>query len=373
MPAHRLTPEHHPRPPAEGTAAARGDLAATAAIELAVLAVLTGTPPPIAAAGASIPVADLLAAAERYQTAGRSALTGPSAAQHWHQVALEFPRPHTGADTVATQMAPRLRDAEAANVLTAWWYIRKTPQWRIRLQTRHPRRELPKLITGVLEELAAQQLISTWTIGIYEPETNAFGGPEGMATAHRFFHADSHHALQHITRTTHTRTTQTRSTEPTSRLSVLGDRETSLLVCTALLRGAGQDWHEQGDVWHRVAQMRPLPADVPPQRLPDLADKMRTLLALDTESTPELRDPHTRSWLAAARGAGHALGDLGRHGTLQRGLRDVLAHHVIFHWNRLGLTTTAQAVLAHTAVAIILNMPYDRHPSRPAADHVADP
>ena len=31
------------------------------------------------------------------------------------------------------------------------------------------------------------------------------------------------------------------------------------------------------------------------------------------------------------------------------GLRDVLAHHVIFHWNRLGLATPTQAVLAHAA------------------------
>jgi Lantibiotic biosynthesis dehydratase C-term len=40
--------------------------------------------------------------------------------------------------------------------------------------------------------------------------------------------------------------------------------------------------------------------------------------------------------------------------TLSRGLRAILAYTVIFHWNRLGLSATSQAVLARAASQAIL-------------------
>lgn len=35
--------------------------------------------------------------------------------------------------------------------------------------------------------------------------------------------------------------------------------------------------------------------------------------------------------------AGRTLATAATDGTLERGVRNILAHHVIFHWNRLGL------------------------------------
>jgi thiopeptide-type bacteriocin biosynthesis protein len=58
-------------------------------------------------------------------------------------------------------------------------------------------------------------------------------------------------------------------------------------------------------------------------------------------------------WANAFRHAGQALGASSRAGRLQRGLRQVLAYHVIFHWNRLGLPLRTQSILAtaaHTAI-----------------------
>ncbi|MFC0438069.1 hypothetical protein ACFFG9_45330 [Kutzneria buriramensis] len=52
-----------------------------------------------------------------------------------------------------------------------------------------------------------------------------------MATAHRLFHQDSKHILA-------------RTFGPGDRR-----REHTILLCSAMLRAAGQDWHEQGDVW----------------------------------------------------------------------------------------------------------------------------
>ncbi|WP_313949438.1 lantibiotic dehydratase C-terminal domain-containing protein, partial [Frankia sp. AvcI1] len=46
---------------------------------------------------------------------------------------------------------------------------------------------------------------------------------------------------------------------------------------------------------------------------------------------------------------GEKLRTLRENGTLTRGIRAVIALHVIFHWNRLGLTATTQAGLARAA------------------------
>lgn len=50
-----------------------------------------------------------------------------------------------------------------------------------------------------------------------------------------------------------------------------------------------------------------------------------------------------------------ALGNAVQAGTLDRGLRQVLSYHVIFHWNRLGLSMRGQSVLAWAARAAILH------------------
>lgn len=315
-------------------------------LESAVLAVLGGAAPEVAAAGTSIVAAELADAAERYRAAGRAALTRDAAGDGWLQIHLEFPHRHAAEHTVATVLGPTLRHAEAAGGLTSWWYIRKTPCWRLRLHaSRHRNAALPPRVTDALDDLVARGLLTTWTIGIYEPETHAFGGPEAMAVAHRFFHADSAHVLEYITGGTST---------------ALGRRELSLLLCATLLRGAGQDWHEQGDVWHRVVRMRPLHPGAAPEPMRGTTEKAHRLLDLDTGDPAMLAGPDAplasaRTWLGAAGDTGRALGALAGDGTLRRGLRDVLAHHVIFHWNRLGLTAAAQAVLAHAAATAVLH------------------
>ncbi|MGH3431095.1 MAG: thiopeptide-type bacteriocin biosynthesis protein, partial [Mycobacteriales bacterium] len=70
-------------------------------------------------------------------------------------------------------------------------------------------------------------------------------------------------------------------------------------------------------------------------------------------------------WTAAFDEAGRALGNAARNGALARGLRDVLAHHVIFHWNRIGLADRTQAILARAARQAILNPPDGLLSTRP--------
>jgi thiopeptide-type bacteriocin biosynthesis protein len=59
--------------------------------------------------------------------------------------------------------------------------------------------------------------------------------------------------------------------------------------------------------------------------------------------------PLATQWHDAFSDAGLRLGESARHGELDRGLRAVLTHVVIFHWNRLGLPASTQGILATAA------------------------
>lgn len=140
----------------------------------------------------------------------------------------------------------------------------------------------------------------------------------------------------------------------------VGRRELSVLLCATLFRGARQDAHEQGDVWHRVVQMRPLFPTPPANRLQGMIPQLQRLLDVDTSPTSTLFGASgplrfAAPWSAAFTAAGTHLADAARDGTLERGLREVLAKHVIFHWNRLGIPTSAQAILARAARETLMN------------------
>jgi thiopeptide-type bacteriocin biosynthesis protein len=82
---------------------------------------------------------------------------------------------------------------------------------------------------------------------------------------------------------------------------------------------------------------------------------MRRLMTVDAESQTRRGAPlaHACAWAAAYRTAGRELAGLAAAGALHRGLRDILAHHVIFAWNRLGLPYAAQSLLAATAQSVV--------------------
>ncbi|MGH3931254.1 MAG: thiopeptide-type bacteriocin biosynthesis protein [Pseudonocardiaceae bacterium] len=51
-----------------------------------------------------------------------------------------------------------------------------------------------------LEDLKSNRHVDNVTEVVYEPETHAFGGTEGMASAHGLFHLDSRYLLAYLTR-----------------------------------------------------------------------------------------------------------------------------------------------------------------------------
>jgi thiopeptide-type bacteriocin biosynthesis protein len=149
----------------------------------------------------------------------------------------------------------------------------------------------------------AQGLIAIAQNAIYEPETCAFGGPDGMTIAHRPFHTDSHNILAHLN-----------TPAPPSPGPAIGRRELSILLCTRMMRGTRQDWHEQGDIWHQVTQLRPIPPGTPLERLHDTASALRQLVSTETRPGCNLTDNHAplafaSGWATGFEQTGNALAD----------------------------------------------------------------
>ncbi|WP_078850129.1 thiopeptide-type bacteriocin biosynthesis protein [Streptomyces sp. NRRL F-5126] len=240
----------------------------------------------------------------------------------WKQVNIAYPGagPREREPHAVAHLARILPRAEAGGLITAWFFIRKGP-WRIRYLPAIDNSSIdpvhPLLTAGV-----------TWTPDIYEPEVHGFGGPGSMDAAHTLFHQDSRHLLSFL------------SLDPADR------QEHSLVLCTALMRAAGLDSNEQGDAWARVAEQRAglftAPSDA--RVWASFVGDVRRLL-LGTART----DAIASDWLKAFEDTGTALRTLREQGNLTRGIRAVIALHVIFHFNRIGLTAITQAALAQAA------------------------
>ncbi|MYS19881.1 thiopeptide-type bacteriocin biosynthesis domain-containing protein [Streptomyces sp. DvalAA-14] len=320
-------------------------------VENAVLAVLAGTDLHPAAAQVPMDPADLSDAVATYRAAGRAALNTPALDRGWYQVRIHFTDWAGAERTAATHLGPFLQQARETGTFADWWFLRKHPCWRLRCRPgSHATVATRTLLAPVLDGLVAAGAVQRWWESRYEPESLAFGGKRGMEIAHDLFHADSDGILTHL-----------RQAPAAPGQPAVGRRELAVLLCASLFRGAGQDSHEQGDIWHRVAQMRPLAEAPPTGRLRGMAPSLDRLMSLDTSATSPLFAtggplPHAGPWAAAFKTAGRQLADSARDGALERGLRDVLAHHVIFHWNRIGVPAAAQAVLARAARNTLLNL-----------------
>ncbi|WP_405749385.1 methyltransferase, FxLD system [Streptomyces sp. NBC_01411] len=189
----------------------------------------------------------------------------------------------------------------------------------LRLRTEHPSPDL-------LNHLVAQQQATGWVGGVYEPETEAFGGPEGMNVAHDVFCVDSRSALP-----------QTGSA---------GTRERCVMLLSAMIREAGLDPFEAGDVWSQFAALRPPVTPPAGHALERSVSAMRRLMNADAARRPNA-EPGWDERVAAFQDTGRHLRQLAADGSLIRGLRAVLAHHFIFSFNRAGVPATEQAATAY--------------------------
>ncbi|WP_454315613.1 thiopeptide-type bacteriocin biosynthesis protein [Streptomyces phaeoluteigriseus] len=310
-------------------------------IQGAVAAALTGLSIPEVAAQYGMEPAVLSDAVTVYAQAGREALAQHTSTVDWWHVYLHFTDWTKADETFTAFVLPLLREAETAGLIGGWWYTRKHPCWRLRLRAQ-PAGGTKLRIGDHFDRLVSDGYLQRWWPGIYEPETSAFGGKTSMTAAHSLFVTDSREIQQ---------------LRKHGGLTV-GPREMSVLLCTIMMRAARLEWYEQGDVWDRVitAEHRSAVSDVPPDRLNARAHEIRPLLLADSDALLNSGGPLEpfAEWAAAFRSTGQALAQGVQEGTLDRGLRQVLSYHMIFHWNRLGLSMRGQSILAWAARAAIL-------------------
>ncbi|MEU9737169.1 thiopeptide-type bacteriocin biosynthesis protein [Streptomyces sp. NPDC048002] len=307
---------------------------------LAVLAVLAGRPITEVAGQYRMNATVLSDAVTVYDQAGRAALARHAASTDWWQTYLHFTNWADADTTFTTHVLPAVEEAENAGTINGWWYTRKHPCWRLRLHLHAPAAK--HHIGDHLNRLVNSGHLHRWWPGIYEPETAAFGGTASMTAAHALFTTDSRHIQQ----------------LPHRHLAA-GPRELSVLLCTIMMRAAGLEWYEQGDVWHRVitTEHRSDTRNIPTDLLNARAHEIRPLLHADTDALIGPGGPleSVAEWAAAFHHTGQQLAHAVHTGTLDRGLRHILSYHTIFHWNRLGLSQRSQSILAYAARTAILH------------------
>ncbi|MEU4659485.1 methyltransferase, FxLD system [Streptomyces sp. NPDC023723] len=261
------------------------------------------------------------------------------AADEWPQHLIRFTDWSRAETTVAEHLLPVLIAHETE--LAQWSFLRKHPWWRLRCHPAGP--DSAKVLDAALNELVDAGVLSSWTPGIYEPEETAFGGPDAMKIAHTLFHYDSRHLLDEVAR-------QEAAPSPG-----LGRRELAILLLSVTMRAAGLDWYEQGDVWARIAAERPGDEALGTRRHTAAVHRLMTVdVSTTSRSVTEGRLAPLAEWIATFEWFGQQLADLNRQGLLERGLRAVITHHGIFHWNRLGLSTKDQHTLSTLAKEVVM-------------------
>ncbi|MEV6726610.1 methyltransferase, FxLD system [Streptomyces xanthochromogenes] len=261
------------------------------------------------------------------------------AEDEWPQRLIRFTDWSSAEATVVEQLLPVLIAQESE--LAQWSFLRKFPWWRLRYRPAGP--DSAQVLDAVLDELVDAGVLTSWIRGTYEPEAAAFGGPAAIKIAHTLFHYDSRHLLDETAR------------HATAGSPVFGRRELGVLLLSVAMRAAGLDWYEQGDVWARIAAERPGHGLRPPQRH---RDALRRLMTVDVSTTSRNvtagRLAPLAEWIATFEWLGQELAGLHQQGQLERGLRAVIAHHALFHFNRLGLSAQDQHTLSALAKEVVM-------------------
>ncbi|MGP3918264.1 methyltransferase, FxLD system [Nonomuraea sp. 10N515B] len=233
----------------------------------------------------------------------------PPVEPEWWQATIRFP-----ADAgVSPEAAAKVSAALAGR---RFHFLRKEGGLRLRTD---------QFVGALLDRLVAEQVVAGWVGGVYEPETDAFGGPQGMAIAHEVWCADSPAALA-----------ETGSPD---------SRERCILLLSAMFRAAGLDAFEVGDVWAKIGELRPAIDPPAAARRAAAITAMRRFMNADAAQRPH-PEPGWVERVAAFQDAGRRLGRLAKGGHLRRGLRAVLTHHAIFAFNRAGTPVAEQAAAA---------------------------
>lgn len=97
----------------------------------------------------------------------------------WRQVNLRCDDWQAAEQMAVTHLGAWLTTSEAAGEITNWWFVRKGPEWRLRLLPAEDRPDAaPTVIDRMVTALIGRAAIRGFAEVIYEPEIHAFGGAE---------------------------------------------------------------------------------------------------------------------------------------------------------------------------------------------------
>jgi len=244
----------------------------------------------------------------------------------WQQLTYTCDDWRAAENTAVAVLGPLLTTGQDKGDIASWWFVRKGPQWRVRLES-----PAGSLTCRLAEALTGNGGAVAVTEGTYEPETTRFGGPEAMDAAHRLFAADSRRLLDHLA-----------GNSP--RLL----REIPVILAVRLLRAARQDWYEQGDCWEQMAAHRYDGHGPAPEPDAGTVSAIMALLSAGGDAPGSPLDDRPE-WASAFEDAGRRIAALAGRGALARGQRAVLAQHLLFLFNRHGVSASDQQLLAAAA------------------------
>jgi thiopeptide-type bacteriocin biosynthesis protein len=258
------------------------------------------------------------AAIERALPAHLAVTTARGRQAGWSQWNVALSRARVPARQSAAELFARLGPVLEAlrhqGVLSRFYFMRKTPDVRLRFEG--DAALIDAALGGLWPQLERDGWIERHFPSVYEPETGRFGGPRAMDLAHSWFDADTRVWLEWPGAARH------------YSAALLQD----LFVSTV----NGID--EAAQVWREFSGGEPY-GDLVPEVW-----------------TRPLDEKHERANRAYASG----LNALWSDGALESGVRSVLAAMAQFHCNRYGIAGDAQAALASAAVASYAPARYGR-------------
>jgi thiopeptide-type bacteriocin biosynthesis protein len=272
--------------------------------------------------------------------AGIEALEVKPEASKWIHFGLKTVESRIQADLYG-RLAHLARQMLQDGTITNFFFMHKPPGMRIRFEIPGANRDMRlHFLRDHLSRWQREGVIEGIIDGVYEPEARLFGGPVSMRSVHALFTADSfawvdYNVLAH----------NKRNVGPAWVLS--------LLMLRALFGGLGiTDWEDIG-VWDTIRSklgrnLRDGALSEPEftesaAGIRDLWAAPRSFLDGSFPDLPAISDDFERSAVSTAsnwRTEYFAAGDA------CIGPRAAAALFAIFHWNRAGLSSVRQAIIA---------------------------
>jgi thiopeptide-type bacteriocin biosynthesis protein len=249
------------------------------------------------------------------------------------------------------QISSLVRQLMGDSALDDFFFMNKPPGMRLRLHgaSAGSVRELADVLHVNVTRWRAEGLVDYIEPGVYEPESELFGGPESMNFVHALFTVDSllwldYHACRAVEG------------------AVIGP---AWLASLALLRTvfAGLDiagW-EDISVWNHIRQMAGRRLGANKDSLPMYSEIAGQIVEVWSrgdgilhELHPAVKEIVDRYYSALFAGAAQwRTGYFCRRGA-SLGTRAAAALYVVFHWNRAALSPMEQALLAESLCGRVL-------------------